>query len=122
LDTCKDTLSLYGYKILTAESGEEAIEIYRAQQEKIQLVSLDLIMPGRGGKKCLGDLVSINPQVKVLMTSGYSSSQQIEELINIGAAGFISKPYRSEDLLFTIRKIIDTDSSAVTGPGAFTKQ
>ncbi|MGV8058555.1 MAG: response regulator [Smithellaceae bacterium] len=107
LETGKDTLSLYGYKILTADNGEQAIEIYQDQKENIQLVILDLIMPGKGGKKCLSDLVEINQGVKVLMTSGYSSSQQIEELIKAGAAGFISKPYRPEDLLSNIRKIID---------------
>ncbi len=119
LDTCRETLILYGYKILTAENGEKTIEIYQTQKEKIQLVILDLIMPGRGGKKCLSDLIAINPQVKVLMTSGYSSSQQIEELTKTGAAGFISKPYRPEDLLFAIRKIIDTASSGSNGSGTF---
>jgi two-component system, cell cycle sensor histidine kinase and response regulator CckA len=64
-------------------------------------------MPGKGGKKCLRELIAINPEVKVLMTSGYSSSQQIEELIQAGAAGFISKPYRPEDFLSHIRRIID---------------
>ena len=110
LDTCQETLSFYGYKVLTAESGEQAGEVYQAQQENIQLVVLDLNMPGKGGKKCLSDLIAINPQAKVLITSGYSSSQQVEELIKIGAAGFISKPYRHEDLLSNIRKIIDDAS------------
>ncbi len=122
LDTGRDTLSLYGYKILTAENGEQTIEIYQSQMENIQLVILDLIMPGQGGKKCLSDLIAINPKVKVLMTSGYSSSQKIEELIQSGAAGFISKPYRPDDLLFTIRNIIDKDLSVRKGPDASTKQ
>lgn len=122
LDTCRETLHLYGYNILTAENGEQTIEIYQAKQKNIHLVILDLIMPGRGGKKCLSDLIAINPKVKVLMTSGYSSSTKVEELIKEGAAGFISKPYRPEDLLFTIRKIIDTNSSVSPGPDAFTKQ
>lgn len=107
LETVRDTLISYGYKILTAENGEQAVEIYQGQLENIHLVILDLIMPGRGGKKCLDDLIAMNPQVKVLMTSGYSSSHKVEELIQSGAAGFISKPYRPEDLLFHIRKIID---------------
>lgn len=117
LDICEDTLGLYGYKIMKAGNGEQAIEIYRAQQEKIKLVILDLIMPGRGGKKCLEDLISINPQVKVLMSSGYSTPPQIEELMKTGASGFISKPYHHEDLLLKVRKIIDADSSSVrSGP------
>ena len=58
LATSSDTLSLYGYKTLTAENGEQAIEIYHAQKEIIAMVVLDLIMPGRGGKKCLSELIS----------------------------------------------------------------
>ena len=107
LETGKDTLSLYGYNILTAENGEQATEIYQAHQGKIDLIILDLIMPGKGGKKYLMDLMEMNPEIKVLMTSGYASSQQIEELIAIGAAEFINKPYRTEDLLASIRRIVD---------------
>lgn len=107
LDTGKDTLNLYGYEILTAGNGEQAIDIYQVHREKIHLIVLDLIMPGMGGKKCLKDLIAINPRVKVLMTSGYSTSQQVEELIDEGAAGFINKPYRVDDLLANIRKVID---------------
>jgi PAS domain S-box-containing protein len=115
LETVRDTLSIYGYKILTAETGEQAIEIYHSKKGKIKLVILDLIMPGMGGKKCLIDLLAINPQAKVLMTSGYSSSQQIDELNSMGACGFINKPYRSEDLLIKIREIIDTAPQPTTG-------
>lgn len=110
LETGRDTLSLYGYKLLTAENGEQATEIYLANQKNINLVILDLIMPRKGGRKYLIDLMAINPRVKVLMTSGYASSQQVEELLSIGAAGFINKPYRTEDLLTSIRKIIDNIS------------
>lgn len=111
LETVKETLSSYGYKVMTAESAEEALDVYTAQKDKINLVLLDLNMPGRGGKKCLSDLLAINKRAKVLMTSGYSTSQQIEDLTKAGAAGFINKPYRPEDLLFSVRKILDTSAS-----------
>jgi CheY-like chemotaxis protein len=107
LETIKETLSSYGYKVVTAESAEQALEVYHAQKNKINLVLLDLNMPGRGGKKCLSDLLTINDRAKVIMTSGYSTSQQIEDLIQAGAAGFLNKPYRPEDLLLSIRKILD---------------
>ena len=122
LEIAKETLSMYGYNVKTAQSGEEALEIYNADKGNIELIILDLIMPGMGGKKCLSDLIAINPFVKVLMTSGYSSSRQIEEFTQAGAAGFINKPYRPDDLLLTIREIIDTPSSAGERPGAFAKQ
>jgi CheY-like chemotaxis protein/two-component sensor histidine kinase len=107
LETVKETLSSYGYKVMTAESAEQALEVYTAQKDKIKLVILDLNMPGKGGKKCLSDLLAINKRINVLMTSGYSGPQEIEEITNAGAAGFINKPYRSEDLLRSIRKILD---------------
>ena len=107
LETVKDTLILFGYRVVTAESGEQALEIYHRLKDEIDLVILDMIMPGCGGKKCLHDLLEINHNIKVLMTSGYSNRQQTENLTIAGAAGFIHKPYRPEDLLFTIRGIID---------------
>lgn len=111
LETVKETLISYGYKVITAESAEQALEVYTAQKDKIKLVLLDLNMPGRGGKKCLIDLLAINDRAKVLMTSGYSPSQQIEDLIQAGAAGFLNKPYRPEELLLSIREILDTPIS-----------
>jgi PAS domain S-box-containing protein len=111
LETVKETLSSYGYKVTTAGSTEQALEVYTAQKDKIKLVLLDLNMPGKGGKKCLIDLLAIDERAKVLMTSGYSTSQQIEDLTKAGAAGFINKPYRPEDLLLNVRKILDTSTS-----------
>jgi DNA-binding NarL/FixJ family response regulator len=72
---------------------------------------MDLIMPGKGGKKCLIDLLTINNNAKVLMTSGYSSSQQTEDLTKAGASGFINKPYKPDELLLSIRRIIDSSTS-----------
>ncbi len=105
LETVKETLSSYGYKVMTAESAEQALSLYTAQKDKIKLVLLDLNMPGKGGKKCLIDLLAINDKAKVLMTSGYSTSQQIEDLTKAGAAGFINKPYRPDDLLLKCSEI-----------------
>ena len=111
LETAKETLTFYGYKVTTAMSGEQALEIYSSQREKIQLIILDLIMPGKGGKKCLIDLLTINNNAKILMTSGYSSSQQTEDLTKAGAAGFINKPYNPDELLLSIRSILDSPAS-----------
>jgi CheY-like chemotaxis protein len=122
LEIAEEILSMHGYNVKTAQSGEEALEIYNAGKDNIELIILDLSMPGMGGKKCLSDLVAINPRVKVLMTSGYSSSQQVKDLTSAGASGFINKPYHPDDLLFTIREIIDAPSSAGEGPSTFTKQ
>ena len=111
LETVKDTLSSYGYKILTADSIDEALKTYSAKKDKIKLVLLDLNMPGSGGKKCLMDMLAINKNVKILMTSGYTTKAQIDDFINTGASGFIIKPYRTEELLVSIRNILDSTSA-----------
>jgi len=107
LEIEKDSLERYGYKVMTAGNGEEAIDIYRRLGDKINLVILDLIMPGRGGKKCLLDLLKINPGIKVVMASGFASAAQEEELIKAGAAGFLHKPYQPDDFIIAIRNIMD---------------
>ena len=107
LETVREAIMLFGYRVVTARNGEEALEIYAEQKDEIELIVLDLIMPGGGGKKCLRGLRKINPEVKVLMTSGYVSADQAKELVEDGAAGFLHKPYRPEDLLLNIRHILD---------------
>jgi PAS domain S-box-containing protein len=111
LETLKDNLKQFGYRIVTAESGEQALEVYNQLKDEISLVILDMNMPGGGGKKCLQNLLEVNRSLKVLMNSGYASAQQREDLKLAGAAGFIHKPFRPEDLLFNIRKILDAPSS-----------
>ncbi|MBP7340795.1 MAG: PAS domain S-box protein [Syntrophaceae bacterium] len=107
LETVENTLARFGYRVVTAESGEQALKRYTRRPSDIDLVILDLIMPGGGGRKCLHDLKEINPRVKVLMTSGYAESQDTENLSAEGAAGFLLKPYRPQDLLVQIRRILD---------------
>ncbi|HLZ17955.1 MAG TPA: response regulator, partial [Smithellaceae bacterium] len=115
-----DTLQLCGYHVVTAESGEEAVNIYSECKHEFDLVILDLIMPGGGGKKCLQDLLQINSSVKVLISSGYASSFQTHDLALAGAAGFINKPYQPEDLFSSIRKILEAQTCYGNKPESLT--
>ena len=107
LETGEAILNQFGYDTLTAESGEEAIEIFKNDQERIDLVLLDLIMPGMGGQKCLLELIKIKPGVKVIITSGYTASVSAQDTLKYGAAAFISKPMQLPTLLKEVRKILD---------------
>jgi PAS domain S-box-containing protein len=104
-----DTLKEFGYKVILAENGEEAIATYTEKRNDIDLIVMDLGMPGMGGQKCLAELKKINPQIKVIIASGYSSTEQIEELISTGANGFVAKPYKLKNMLDTIREVLDKD-------------
>jgi len=91
-----------------ASDGETALEIYREKKE-IDLVILDVIMPGMGGKKCLEELLKINPKTRIIIATGYSINGPAEEALKAGAKGFISKPYDMTAMLKTVRKILDED-------------
>jgi CheY-like chemotaxis protein len=96
----------YGYRVITASNGREALEIYSARRETISLVILDLFMPEMGGKECLRALLRMDPKVSVLVASGFTQNGQIAEALDSGARGFIGKPFDIPQLLEKIRKII----------------
>jgi CheY-like chemotaxis protein len=96
-----------GYTVLTALDGERALEIYRHQKELIHVVILDLIMPGMGGKRCLEELAKVNPEVKVIIASGFSTDGGERGLMAAGARGYVHKPYEIRQMLRVIRDVLD---------------
>jgi two-component system, cell cycle sensor histidine kinase and response regulator CckA len=100
-------LSLAGYTVLTAANGKEALELYRTAESTISLVILDLVMPEMSGKQCLEYLIEMDPQVRVLLTSGFASDEQTTEALEAGARGFVNKPFKVGELLQTVRKFLD---------------
>ena len=105
----KETLSRVGYKVLTAPDGESALELYSKASRQVDLVILDLIMPGMGGKRCLDGLLELNPHAKVLISSGYSINGATSEALQAGAKGFIAKPYEIKQMLKLVREVLDRD-------------
>ncbi|MBN2515970.1 MAG: response regulator [Deltaproteobacteria bacterium] len=106
LEIGRDVLEQFGYMTLTAESGEKALEIYEREGDRIDVVILDLGMPGMGGHKCLKRLLEINPEVKVIVASGYSDNGSVKETLDAGAVGFIGKPYKLSDMLDNIKEVL----------------
>ena len=96
-----------GYNVLIAGSGEEALRIVRKKKNKIDLVILDYIMPGLGGKETFAKLKEIVPDIKVLVSSGYSKNGKVSEFLQEGSEGFIQKPSQIREITETIRKILD---------------
>ncbi|AFM25918.1 PAS domain S-box protein [Desulfomonile tiedjei] len=100
-------LARSGYTVLTATNGVEALDLYTREKDDITLVILDLIMPILGGKDCLKRILQINPQARMLIASGYSGDISIKECLDLGARGFVSKPFRYKELLRQVRKTLD---------------
>jgi two-component system cell cycle sensor histidine kinase/response regulator CckA len=105
LDVGREILEEYGYTALVATSGEEALKIYREQP--VDLVILDLNMPGMGGQKCLERLREIDPDARVVIASGYSAETASGKAIRAQVDGYIDKPYRLHDLLHMVRQVLD---------------
>ena len=100
-------LMKFGYKVMTASTGEEALEVYRSHSGAIDLVITDIGMPGMGGHKFLQELLEANPEAKVIIASGYPINGQVKHSMDTGAAGYIEKPYQLSDLLNTVRAVLD---------------
>ena len=100
-------LEKMGYIVSIAKNGRDDIEIYRKIPEKVDLVILDIIMPGMGGGETYNRLKEINPDIKVLLTSGHSINGQATEILERGCNGFIQKPFNIKDLSLNIRGILD---------------
>ena len=93
--------------ILTAKSGKEAIEIYRKNKKKIDMVILDMVMPEMGGGDTYDKLRDVNSNIKVLLSSGYSINGQASKILSRGCDGFIQKPFDIKTLSLEIRKTLD---------------
>jgi len=103
-----ELLEALGYTVLVARDGESAINIYKQNKEKIALVLLDMVLPGMDGGAIFNELKKINPQVRVLLSSGYSVNGQAQEILDRGCKGFIQKPYRVNALKKAIDEILAT--------------
>jgi len=95
-----------GYSVVLADSGEKALDLFRQDAGRFDLVILDLGMPGMGGRKCLDEMRRLDPAVRVLVASGYSESLHASDSIDAGASGFIAKPYTAPEILDKVRTIL----------------
>jgi CheY-like chemotaxis protein len=100
-------LKQLGYTVIPARSGREAVDLYKENAAAVDLVALDVIMPGLSGKDTYHELKKIDPHVKVLLVSGYSLNRQIEELLELGCYGFIQKPFDIVQLSRKIRQMLE---------------
>ena len=100
-------LAKAGYKVLIAANGKDALDLFEKERAKISLVILDLIMPEMGGEECLKKLMNVDPHLKVLIASGLYADLSTKEPVDMGARGFVTKPFRMKDLLVQVREVLD---------------
>ncbi len=105
-DVAKTVLERTGFQVVSAEGGEEALEIYRREGRDIDLVLLDYIMPRMNGVQVLKELQQLDPDVCVLFSSGYHTDHEVDQLLAAGGKGFVAKPYKPQDLVQSIRSVL----------------
>jgi PAS domain S-box-containing protein len=109
LEVGQELLEAMGYRVLTAKDGKGAIKVYGKNQDNIDIVVLDMVMPKMGGGEAYDRMKEINPNVKVLLSSGYSIDGEASEILERGCDGFIQKPFTMKQLSGTMREILDRE-------------
>jgi PAS domain S-box-containing protein len=107
LDVGERMLGKLGYKVFTARDGREAIAVFRKYPDKFDAIILDMIMPKMGGGETFDRIKKMKPDIKVLLSSGYSINGQASEILNRGCNGFIQKPFNLQNLSQNLRSILE---------------
>ncbi|HEY6204575.1 MAG TPA: response regulator, partial [Chthoniobacterales bacterium] len=106
-EVAAEMLAEEGYKVIVAHDGFEALKIYRNVGKQIGLVILDFFLPVMDGDAVFDELRVLNPEVNVVLSSGFAEQQKISAMLAQGLRGFIPKPYSSEKLLGQVRSTLD---------------
>lgn len=103
----REVLTEEGYRVVTAQNGFQALDIYRKLRGEIALVILDFTMPVMDGADVFAELQEIDPQVSVVLSSGFTEHDRLRGMLARGLRGFIPKPYTHEKLLLQVRHTLD---------------
>jgi CheY-like chemotaxis protein len=106
LSTTQQTLEAFGYKVMVAQDGAEAIALYAQHRGTIAVVITDMVMPIMDGIATINALMRINPQVIVIAASGLYSNGRVAKAAGVGVKHFLPKPYTAETLLITLREVL----------------
>ncbi|MBS3759706.1 MAG: PAS domain S-box protein, partial [Desulfobacterales bacterium] len=111
-EAASEILEHFGYQVWCAEDAERAIDLYKAHGDSIDMVILDLSMPGIGGNQCLQEILKLDPSAKILISSGYAADGLAKQALASGACGFIGKPYQTTELAEKIRTLLDDKTTS----------
>ncbi len=106
----RQAAELLGFAVLEAADGREAVEIFRSQHESLTLVIMDLTMPHMDGREAFLAIRNIDDSIPVILSSGYSESDAAQAFVGKGLAGFLQKPYRIEQFMTLVRKVLNGHS------------
>jgi CheY-like chemotaxis protein len=106
LNVMSEMLRILGYRVITADRGRKAIDLYRREMPRIDLVLLDIMMPEMTGDIVFEKLKIIDPEVKVICASGYCAPETVEKMFSEGCRGFFPKPVNLTELSRHVRSVL----------------
>ncbi len=106
-NTIREMLEVIGYTVLTAEDGAEGIDVYRERHADIDAVMLDMLMPRAGGNDAFLGMREIDPNVRVVLCSGFARDGKAQEILDLGVRDFLQKPFTIEELAETLEKLME---------------
>lgn len=118
LQCARAVLTKFGYRVMTAGSGAEALLLYARHKQKIALVIADIVMPNMNGPTVIWLLRLINPKVRVIAMSGYAPISPAVEALHADEEHFLGKPFTTQELLCMIRDTLAEPDRLATSPGA----
>jgi PAS domain S-box-containing protein len=107
LEIGEEMLKAMGYHVLLANNGREAVDLFRKEKDNVDIVIIDMIMPGMSGGEAYDKMKEAAPDAKVILSSGYSIEGQATEIMGRGCNGFIQKPFSMKELSHRIRDVLD---------------
>jgi CheY-like chemotaxis protein len=113
LQAASAALHRLGYRVLVAEEGERALEVLREHLEEIDLIVLDLTMPGLSGEETFRRLRALQPEVKILLSSAYEEAEVADQIPAPSAAGYLHKPYDPEQLGTQVKRLLEGADASV---------
>jgi CheY-like chemotaxis protein len=114
-EVCASMLAGAGYEVVVAPGGAEGLEIFRERREEIDLVILDMVMPGMTGRECFRLLKEADPEVRAILSTGYSLEGEVQETMDEGILAFIQKPYRMGQIVAVVDRILGGEAERGEG-------
>ncbi len=107
-------LEKMGFSVITAENGREGIQKYLEDPDRISLVILDMVMPGLNGVETFEYIKKINPRSKVLITTGYNKTGEVDQLLKDESSSFLKKPYGIKQMGEKINTLLEQENGIET--------
>lgn len=109
LEVATSMLEKCGYKVSKCSNSKDAIKIYRENWKSINIVLLDMVMPIMNGREIFIEMKKTNPQIRSILSSGYTINEEVQQILNLGVMGFIQKPYKKAALSQKVSEILNTE-------------